>query len=173
LHCRLVLTHPPKFRPEPRLANDRFYALVERTWMLQQLPWAVLFYAIGGASWLVWGICVRVSVCVTGHWLVGHFAHRRGGQSFIVEGAAGQGYNVACAGLVSMGESWHNNHHAFPESAKMGLFPGQIDLGWWLIKTFEACGLARNIKTPETLPFRPGLRRLVHAGGGLLSPQNV
>ena len=72
-----------------------------------------------------------------------------------------------------MGESWHNNHHAFPESAKMGLFPGQIDLGWWLIKTFEACGLATNIKTPENLPFRPGLRRLAHAGGGLLSPQNV
>jgi fatty-acid desaturase len=133
----------------------------------------VLFCAIGAASWLVWGICVRVSVCVTGHWLVGHFAHRRGGQSFIVEGAAGQGYNVACAGLVSMGESWHNNHHAFPESAKMGLFPGQIDLGWWLIKTFEACGLATHIKTPEILPFRPGLRRLAHAGGGLLSPQNV
>jgi len=55
----------------------------------------------------------------------------------------------------------------------MGLFPGQIDLGWWLIKTFEACGLATNIKTPENLPFRPGLRRLAHAGGGLLSPQNV
>ena len=46
--------------------------------------------------------------------------------------------------LISMGESWHNNHHAFPGSAKMGLFPGQIDLGWWLIKTFETIGLATN-----------------------------
>jgi fatty-acid desaturase len=59
-----------------------------------------------------------------------------------------------------MGESWHNNHHAFPGSAKMGLFPGQADLGWWLIKTFEAAGLATNIKTPDDLAPRDGLRRL-------------
>ena len=40
----------PHFQLEPRLANDAFYAWVERTWMLQQLPWAVLFYALGGLS---------------------------------------------------------------------------------------------------------------------------
>jgi len=169
LHCRLVLAHPPAFRLEPRLANDRFYAFVERTWMLQQVPWAALFFAIGGWSWVVWGICVRISACVTGHWLVGHFAHRQGGQSFVIDGAAGQGYNVACAGLISMGESWHNNHHAFPGSARMGLFPGQIDLGWWLIKTFESLGLATDIKTPADLPFRPELRRLPDADGRWLA----
>jgi stearoyl-CoA desaturase (delta-9 desaturase) len=63
---------------------------------------------------VIWGICLRVTVSVTGHWLVGHFAHRESGQSWIVEGAAAQGYDVAIAGLISMGESWHNNHHAFP-----------------------------------------------------------
>jgi fatty-acid desaturase len=163
LHCRLVLKHPPEFRLEPRLASDRFYALVERTWMWQQLPWAILFFAIGGASWLVWGICVRVSICVTGHWLVGHFSHRKGEQSWIIEGVAAQGYNVRLAGLISMGESWHNNHHAFPGSAKMGLLPGQTDLGWWLIRTFETAGLASNIKTPHNLQSRDGLRRLRRA----------
>ena len=45
----------------------------------------------------------------------------------------------------------------------MGLFPGQIDLGWWLIKTFEAFGLATNVKTPSDLPERPELRRLAKA----------
>src|SRR6266436_6241186 len=160
LHCRLVLRHPPEFRLEPRLAADRFYAFVERTWMWQQLPWAMVFFAIGGLGWLVWGICVRVSVCVTGHWLIGHLSHRKGGQSWVIDGAAAQGYNVKLAGLISMGESWHNNHHAFPSSAKMGLFPGQTDLGWCLIKVFEACGLATHIKTPADLPMRPGLRRL-------------
>ena len=93
------------------------------------------------------------------HWLVGHFSHRKGEQSWIPDGAAAQGYNVRSAGLISMGESWHNNHHAFPGSAK-GLFPGQADLGWWLIKTFEAAGLATNIKTPDDLAPRDGLRRL-------------
>lgn len=166
LHCELVLDRPPEFRLEPRLAADRFYAVVERTWMLQQLPWALLFFAIGGVGWVVWGICARVAVSVTGHWLVGHFAHREGGQSWVVEGAAAQGYNVAIAGLISMGESWHNNHHAFPGSAKLGLFPGQVDPGWWLIRSFEFLGLASHIVTPEDLPVRRELRRLPSDGGG-------
>jgi stearoyl-CoA desaturase (delta-9 desaturase) len=65
---------------------------------------------------------------------------------------------VGVAGLISMGESWHNNHHAFPGSAKLGLYPGQADLGWALIRTFEALGLAWDIVTPEQLPARPALR---------------
>jgi stearoyl-CoA desaturase (Delta-9 desaturase) len=160
LHCKLVLRRPPQFRLEPRLANDRFYAFVERTWMWQQVPWALVFFIVGGWNWVVWGIFVRVSVCVTGHWLVGHFAHRKGGQTWVVDGASAQGYNVKFAGFISMGEGWHNNHHAFPSSARMGLFPGQADLGWLLIRVFVACGLATNVKTPAELPARPGLRRL-------------
>ncbi len=168
LHCELELAQPPAFGLEPRLANDRFYAFVERTWVLQQLPWALLFYAAGGFSWVVWGIFLRVAVCVTGHWLVGHFAHRQGGQDWIVEGAAAQGYNVNVAGLISMGESWHNNHHAFPGSARLGLFPGQIDLGWWLIKGFERCGLATRIVTPDSMPQRAERRRIMHQRSGVM-----
>ncbi len=160
LHCVLILDRPPEFRLEPRLAKDRFYAFLERTWMEQQLPWAVLFFVVGGWGWFIWGICARVCVSVVGHWLVGHFAHRRGDQSWIVEGAAAQGYDIRIAGLVSMGESWHNNHHAFPGSAKLGLFPGQVDPGWWLIKSFEFLGLATAIKTPADFPPRQALRRL-------------
>lgn len=160
LHCELVLARPPRLRLEPRLAADRFYAMLERSWMAQQLPPALLLFSVGGWSWVVWGICARVAVCVTGHWLVGHFAHRGGGQSWIVEGAAAQGYDVSLAGLISMGESWHNNHHAFPGSAKLGLFPGQTDLGWHLIQLFAALGWARDIVTPDCLPHRPALRRL-------------
>lgn len=166
LHCELVLAHPPAFRLEPRLSNDRIYAAMERSWMWQQLPWALLFYWVGGPAFVIWGICMRVSVCVIGHWLVGHYAHREGEQSWIVEGASVQGHNVVLAGLISMGESWHNNHHAFPGSAKLGLYPGEIDLGWWLIRTFEALGLAWKIRTPETMPYRRALRALEHTGGG-------
>jgi fatty-acid desaturase len=157
LHCELVLDRPPRFVPEQRLANDHVHAWVERTWRTQQIPWALLFFAIGGWSWLIWGVAVRVAVSVTGHWWVGHYAHREGPQTWIVEGAAAQGYNVPIAGLISMGESWHNNHHAFPGSAKLGLLPGQVDPGWWLIKLFEALGLARDIKLPADLPERKEL----------------
>jgi stearoyl-CoA desaturase (delta-9 desaturase) len=131
---------------------------MERTWMWHQLPLALLFFALGGWSWVVWGVCARVAVCVTGHWAVGHFAHREGDQSHVVEGAAVQGYNVKVAGLISMGESWHNNHHAFPGSARLGLYPGEVDLGWGVIRVFERLGLAWDIVTPERMPYRAALR---------------
>lgn len=165
LHCELVLNNPPSFRLEPRIENDRVYAWMERTWMWQQLPWALLFFAIGGMSWLVWGISARVAVCVTGHWLVGHYAHREGEQTWLVEGACVQGFDVRIAGLISMGESWHNNHHAFPGSAKLGLESGQVDLGWLLLRVFERMGLAWNIVTPEHLPHRRELRRVGPGSG--------
>jgi fatty-acid desaturase len=172
MHCRLELRHPPDFRLEPRLATDRFYAFVERTWMWQQVPLALAFYAVGGWPWVIWGVCVRVSVSVTGHWLIGHYAHRRGPQTWVIDGASAQGFNVPLAGFISMGEAWHNNHHAWPNSAKMGLHPGETDLGWWLIKAFAALGLAHNIKTPDVLPEREGLRRVDGHSGALAKQAN-
>jgi stearoyl-CoA desaturase (delta-9 desaturase) len=166
LHCRLDLKEPPEFRLEPRLDHDRVYSWLERTWMAQQLPWAIAFFVFGGMPWVVWGVCARVAVCVTGHWLVGHYAHREGGQTWVVNGACVQGYDVKLAGLISMGENWHNNHHAFPGSARLGLEPGQVDLGWTLLLAFERCGLAWNIVTPEELPHRPALRRVAERGEG-------
>ena len=77
-----------------------------------------------------------------------------------------QGFDIRIAGLISMGESWHNNHHAFPGSARLGLEPGQADLGWLLIRIFARAGLAWAIVTPAELPFRPELRRVASQGAG-------
>jgi len=160
MHCIVKLDHPPRFVIEEHIRQDRLFQFLERTWMAQQLPWALLFYALGGWSWLVWGIAVRVSVSLTGHWLVGHFAHKSGHQSWSVDGVAVQGYNVPYAGLVTFGEAYHGNHHAFPGSANLGLERGQIDLGWYFIKGMERFGLARAIATPATVGEREGLRRV-------------
>lgn len=164
MHCAVALNNPPEFVIEPRVANDRFYKFLERTWMLQQLPWAILFFAIGGWSWVVWGIALRVSVSLTGHWLIGHFAHREGHQGWAVDDVAVQGYNLPLFGLVTFGEAFHGNHHAFPESARLGLERGQIDLGWALIRTLMGLGLAHQTKLPENTVHREGLRRLEEAG---------
>jgi stearoyl-CoA desaturase (delta-9 desaturase) len=161
LHCELVLAHPPRLILERRVAEDRFYRLIERTWMMQQLPWAGLFLILGGLPWLVWGIAVRVAVSVTGHWLVGYFAHNRGPRSWHIEGAGVQGYNIPWCGLITMGEAWHNNHHAFPASARLGLRAGETDSGWWVLVLLSRLGLVWNVKTPDTLPSRPNLVALV------------
>lgn len=159
MHCELQLDTPPVLEIENRISGDKFYRFLEATWMAQQIPVAVLLFALGGWGWVFWGICLRVSVSLTGHWLIGHFAHRKGQQDWIVRKTAVQGFNVPYAGLVTFGEAWHNNHHAFPDSAKLGLEAGQSDLGWWLIRGFERIGLAWDLKTPDMLTWRAGLAR--------------
>ncbi|MFN5588446.1 MAG: acyl-CoA desaturase [Holosporales bacterium] len=160
LHCDIHLVNPPAVQYEQRIVNNEFYHFIERTTMAQQLPWALLFYAVGGMSWVIWGVCVRVAVCVTGHWLIGYFAHLQGDREWHVHGAGVQGYNVAFCGLITSGECWHNNHHAFPGSAKIGIHKHQIDPGWWVITILRRLGLAWDIQTPATLPERSALQRL-------------
>lgn len=167
LFCSISLRSPPELQIEPEIANDRVYRFMEKTWMLQQLPWAVLFFLIGGWSWVFWGICSRVSLSVFGHWAVGHLAHNTGARDWHVTGAAVQGYNVPWCGLLTMGESWHNNHHAFPGSARLGLEKGQWDPGWWVLRLLEKTGLANNLVTPASLRHRAELVPVMqyHASG--------
>ncbi|MEM8682343.1 MAG: acyl-CoA desaturase [Pseudomonadota bacterium] len=160
LVCRMRLARPPSIDIEAAYRSDPVYRFMEQTWMLQQLPWALAFYAIGGWSWVCWGIGSRVSVSILGHWLIGHIAHNDGGKDWTVDGAAVQGHNVPFVALLTMGENWHNNHHAFPGSAKLGLEPGQWDPGWWTLKLFEKAGLASDFVLPDDLSPRPELRRV-------------
>lgn len=155
--CTLELRDPPEVRVEPGIEQDPVIVFLERTWMWQQLPWALAFYAVGGWGWVFWGICSRVSVSVFGHWIIGYFAHNHGDQDWHVDGAAVQGYNVPFTALLTMGESWHNNHHAYPGSAKLGLKAGQWDPGWWVLLLLRRLGIVSDLVTPETMLARAEL----------------
>ena len=157
LNFRLTLKHPPGFDPGPGIGDDPFHAFMQRTWMLQQLPIAIALYLLGGWPWVVWGVCVRVSACTTMHWFISYFAHTRGPQDWIVDGAVIQAHNVPLMAIPTMGESWHSNHHAFPSSARHGLYPGQIDLGYRFVQLLQWLGLAWDVKLPATLPPRAGI----------------
>ena len=102
-----------------------------------------------------------VSLCLFwGHWLIGYFAHNQGRRDWDVPGAAVQGHNVRWCALLTMGESWHNNHHAFPGSARIGLEPGQWDPGWWVLQLLHRAGVVSDLKLPDSLPARADLKRL-------------
>ena len=160
LHCEFRLTRPPRFEIEPRIAGDRFYRMLEATWLAQQLPIALGLYAIGGVGFVLWGISLRIAVSLIGHWAVGHAAHTSGHQGWEVRGLPVQGYNLRGLGLLTFGESFHGNHHAFPHSAQLGVEQGQVDPGYWLIRGFGLLGLAREIKGPGSEPERDGLARV-------------
>lgn len=153
MHCRLELNHPPAF-DLGRIGRDPFYRFLERTWMVQQVPVAAALWWLGGWGFVVWGVCARVSISVIGHWFVGHLAHRRGPQTWLVHAAGVQAHDVPWAAIPTLGEAWHNNHHAYPGSARIGLYPGQSDWGFRFIQLLERLGLAWDVRTPEGMDER-------------------
>lgn len=157
LFYRFEFRAPPKITIEPELARDPFYRMLEGTWRLQQLPLALILYLSGGWAFVFWGICARVFVSTAGHWSVTYFCHNPGPGSWDVKGAGIQASNLNGLGLLTYGECWHNNHHAFPESAKIGLEKGQSDPAWWLIKAFQRAGWVCDVRLPRDADQRSDL----------------
>lgn len=172
LHCTLKLEKPPRFVPGD-IGRRSFIRFLERSWMLQQLPLAGLLWLTGGWGMVVWGISVRIALTVHGHWLVGYLAHNRGPQSWLVPASGVQAHDVPWAAVLTMGEAWHNNHHAFPGSARIGLHPGQSDWGYVFIRLLARMGLARNVRTPDMMGSRlTALEELRGTPRPCFSPQN-
>jgi len=149
LHCRFQFERPPLLQIEADLLEDRWLRFMEHTWMLHQLPLAAVLYLGGGWPWVVWGVCCRVAVSVTGHWVVTFLCHNPGPGRWFVRDAGVQASNLRGCGILTMGECWHNNHHAFPESARMGIEPGQTDPGYWLLERLQRHGLVWNLGGPR------------------------
>ena len=157
LHCRFSFAEPPLFTIEPEFSADPWYRFMEATWPLHQVALAAALYWVGGVGWAVWGVAVRVAVSVTSHWVVTYFAHNPGPGRWLVKDAAVQASNLEGWGFLTHGECWHNNHHAYPESARMGLDAGQLDPGWWALMLLQRCGLVSRINTPRPLNLREDL----------------
>lgn len=161
----VLMTHRPqpgqwRATIPPEVAADPFYRWLERWWRWQTLPVAIGLFAIGGISWVVWGVAGRITTAVIGHWLVNFYAHTHGGLAFTLP-AGEEGRNNALFGFVSMGEGWHNNHHAFPRSARIGIAPGQLDPGWWTIQLLAWVGLVWDVRLPDADNLRDGAQPAV------------
>lgn len=158
LNCRFEFSAPPDFSIEQEIADDVFYQFLEKTWILQQLPLALVFYSFGGWPWVVWGIFARVFVSVFGHWTVTYITHNPGPGRWHVPSAGVQASNIPGVGFITMGECWHNNHHAFPESARIGMAPGESDPGWVVLHLLERWGLVWNLGIPRPEEERRDLK---------------
>lgn len=157
LHCKFEFERPPNFTIEDEVRHDPWYRLMEATWPLHQLLLAGLFFALGGMSWVVWGIAVRVAVSNTSHWVVTYFAHNPGPGRWHVPGAAVQASNLKGWAFLTHGECWHNNHHAFPESARMGIEDGELDPGWWVLVGMQKLGVVSRLGLPRPMDAREDL----------------
>lgn len=132
---------------------------LDRAWWLPHLLLLPALYALGGLGGLIWGHCARVAVSVLGHWFVNFCAHRYGALDWTVAGSGEEGRNNALFGMLSMGEGWHNNHHAFPHSARFGHAWWQLDPGWWAICALRGLGWIHGVVEDTGAAPRPGAAR--------------
>lgn len=132
-------------RYAPDLYAQPFYRALQYLHGPLQLALAAVLFAIGGWPWVIWGIFVRLVISYHATWLVNSAAHSLGYRSFRTSDLSTNCWWVA---LLSWGEGWHNNHHAFPYSARHGLRWFEVDLTWWNVKFLALLRLADRIKVP-------------------------
>ncbi len=130
-------------RYAPDLIKDRYYVWLDRFHYLPSVVLMIALFAFGGWGMMLWGIFLRVTLGHHSTWLVNSATHLWGRRRFATLEDSRNSWWVA---LLTFGEGWHNNHHAFPTSAQHGLRWYEIDLNWWGIKCLQLLGLARTIK---------------------------
>jgi len=141
----------------PDLLKDRGQVLISRFYYLPIIISALILFAIGGWTMVVWGVAARVVVGWHTTWFVNSLSHIYGSKPHDTGDDSTNNWFVA---ILTFGEGWHNNHHAFPTSARHGLQWFQFDMNWIAIRILEKIGLATNIKTPE---FKPLIEELKQA----------
>jgi stearoyl-CoA desaturase (delta-9 desaturase) len=127
----------------PDLAKHRFYVWLNDYHWIPIVALTALLFAIGGLSMVLWGVCLRVVVGLHATWLVNSATHMWGSRRFATSDDSRNNWWVA---LITFGEGWHNNHHAYPASARHGLAWYEFDLSWIEIKLLKFFGIAKSIR---------------------------
>ncbi len=125
------------------LARDRFHVLLSQWNYVPQFFLAALLYWAGGWPFILWGIFMRVVFSWHATCFVNSAAHVWGRRRFETADDSRNNWWVA---LMSFGEGWHNNHHAFPSAARHGLTWYEIDPNWCVIWTLRKLGLATDVR---------------------------
>ena len=149
------------------LLADRDLRFISRTFPLWVAVGLALPFALGvaltgsiagGLTGLLWGGAVRIFIVHHATFSINSLCHVFGRAPF---GTGDESRNLAWLAPLTFGEAWHNNHHAFPTSARHGLGRRQIDPGAWLIATLERCHLAWDVV--RISPQRQQAKRVVGA----------
>ena len=147
-----VLDHPAKCqRYAPELARDRVHQFLEKTNVWHTFILGIVLFAVGGLPWLVWGLFFRTAFVYHVTWLVNSAAHLWGYQSYNTNEGSRNNWWVA---LLSYGEGWHNNHHAYLHSAAHGLRWWEFDITYVTIRLLAWLGLAKQIRLPQGNPAK-------------------
>lgn len=155
-HMGWMMEEIPAMAAVPRLtgdlARDPYYRWLNTNFLLLQVPLGLLLFWIGtvtgagGWAMVLWGIPLRLVVLYHCTWLVNSATHCWGSIAHV---SGDKSRNNPWVAALTFGEGWHNNHHAFPHSARHGFGPRQFDLTWQHIRLLKALGLATQVRLPK------------------------
>jgi stearoyl-CoA desaturase (delta-9 desaturase) len=140
-----------KRRYAPDLMADPVVEFVDRTFLVWALGGLALAFALGvaighslkaGLTGLLWGGAVRMLVLHHVTYSINSLCHFFGRRRFVT---GDESRNLLWLALPSLGESWHNNHHAFPTSAAHGMRRFEFDISALVIRALERVGLAWDV----------------------------
>jgi sn-1 stearoyl-lipid 9-desaturase len=131
------------------LDTDPVYLFFEKYFLVLQVALGVLLYLLGGWPFVLWGIFVRLVAMYHCTWLVNSATHKFGYRTYETDDKSTNCWWVA---VVTYGEGWHNNHHAFQYSARHGLKWWEVDFTWMTISLLQTLGLAQKVKLVNSSP---------------------
>ncbi len=99
----------------------------------------------GALTALLWAGLVRMALLHHVTWSVNSLCHTFGRRP---EGTTDRSTNLWALAVVSLGDNWHNIHHAHPSWARHGARRGMVDPSAWLIRRFEQLGWATRVRWP-------------------------
>ena len=134
----------------PQLLEDKTAVWVDTYTLIWMGLALAIPFALGGWTGLIWGGAVRIFLTTHITWSVNSVCHTFGKRDFETTDASRNNWLI---GLLGFGEGWHNNHHAFPNSAFHGLKWYQFDMSGIVIRTLEVVGLIWNVERVSEAAF--------------------
>lgn len=130
----------------PDLCKDKFYVWLSKYHWLPLTVFGVLVGVFAGVDMLLWTVFLRVTLGLHATWMVNSASHIWGKKRFATRDDSRNNWFVA---LITMGEGWHNNHHAHPASARHGLAWYEFDPTWLQIRLLEKLGVVKNVRVAK------------------------
>jgi sn-1 stearoyl-lipid 9-desaturase len=142
----------PKFTKD--ISSDPFYRFCDACFFPIQVAFGFLLFNVGervlgaggGWSFVLWGVFVRLAFVYHCTWFVNSATHMFGYKS---HESGDNSRNCWWVAVVTYGEGWHNNHHAYQYSARHGLQWWEVDPTWLMIRGLKTLGLATKVKIAE------------------------
>ncbi len=150
-----------KREEELRAEWPRELQVLDRFLPLLFLVQGFLFYALGGWVLVTWAYFVPTILSWHLTFFVNSLCHIWGARPFDTQDDSRNNYVFAA---IMFGEGWHNNHHAWPKNARLGLTPFQFDLGFYFIKLLKLFGLVWDVNEKTEEDIRSSVRRYSREG---------